>query len=155
MARPAKSIKTQSRHNTKADIKEREEAENRLKGDTNIEAPAHLTENQKSIFEYIKDVLGSEGADILGRLDVFVLSQTAIALDRLQTLDTIINHDSTLIIDKDTVSARKAYVQEFNRFCNELCLSPQARAKIGSLNLSKKKEKEDPILQLLKRADSS
>lgn len=155
MARPAKSIKAQSRHNTKADIKEREEAENRLKGDTNIEAPAHLTENQKAIFDYIKDVLGSEGADILGRLDVFILTQTAIAVDRLQTLDAAINLDNTLIIDKDTVSARKAYTQEFNRCCNELCLSPQARAKIGSLNLSKKKEQADPILQLLKKADSS
>lgn len=155
MARPAKSIKTQSRHNTKAEAKEREEAENRLKGNSNIEVPEYLTEEQKAIFKYIKCVLDSDGADILGQLDVYIMSQTAIAIDRLHTIDEQINSNSALITDKDIISARKAYMQEFFRCCNELCLSPQARAKIGSLNLSKKKEQMDPLLQILKRADSS
>lgn len=155
MARPAKSIKTQSRHNTKAETKEREEAENRLKGNSNIEIPAYLTENQKVIFEYIKSVLDSDGADILGQLDVYILSQTAITIDRLRTIDDQINSIPTLMTDKDIISARKAYTQEFFRCCNELSLSPQARAKIGSLNLSKKNEQTDPLLQILKRADSS
>ena len=100
MARPAKSIKTQSRHNTKAETKEREEAENRLKGNSNIEIPAYLTENQKVIFEYIKSVLDSEGADILGQLDVYILSQTAITIDRLRTIDEQINSIPTLMTDK-------------------------------------------------------
>lgn len=155
MARPAKSIKTQSRHNTKTEVKEREEAENRLKGNFDIETPEYLTDNQKAIFDYIKNVLDSDGADILGQLDVYILSQTAIAIDRLRTIDEQINNDSAMITDKDVISARKAYTQEFFRCCNELSLSPQARAKIGSLNLSKKKEQTDPLLQILKRADSS
>lgn len=155
MARPAKSVKTQTRHNTKKDIQLREETENRLKGNSRLEPPSYLTESQRDIFEYIKSVFDSEGADILGQLDVYILSQTAIAIDRLKSIDEIINFDSGLIIDKDTVSARKAYTQEFFRCCNELCLSPQARAKIGSLNLQKSKENSDPLLQILKRADSS
>lgn len=80
---------------------------------------------------------------------------SAIAIDRLRTIDEQINSIPTLMIDKDIISARKAYTQEFFRCCNELSLSPQARAKIGSLNFSKKKEQTDPLLQILKRANSS
>lgn len=154
MARPAKSVKTQTRHNTKADKSRREAVENALKGNGTLTPPDYLTLEQAAIFEKIKAVL-SQGADILGELDVYILSEAAITIDRLSQIDKQISTDSALILDKDVTMIRQKYVQDFFRCCNELCLSPQARAKIGSLNLQKSKEDSDPLLTILKRADSS
>ena len=50
-------------------------------------------------------------------------------------------------------NARAKYQSDLWRGCNELCLSPQARAKIGSLAAQKQKEKKDPLLAALSDDD--
>lgn len=51
------------------------------------------------------------------------------------------------------MASKDKYTKDLYRCCNELCLSPQARAKIGSLNLTASKNKEDPLLNALKEAN--
>ena len=45
-------------------------------------------------------------------------------------------------------NTRKEYAANFFRICNELGLSPQSRAKLGSLAVKKDKADSDPILKL-------
>ena len=150
MARPAKVIDVQARHNTKEDISIRSKIENDFKGDAEVKPPVFLTERQQVIFEHIVRVL----ENFLGELDTYVISEAAITINRLQEIDEQINLNNDLLLDKDIIAVRKIYTAEFFRYCNELSLSPQARAKIGSLAMAKDKEKEDPILKIFSADES-
>ena len=61
-----------------------------------------------------------------------------------------INANSSMLTDKDIMAIRKGYTQDYFRLCNELGLSPQSRAKLGSLSLQKDKQNNDKLLTLLK-----
>ncbi len=149
MGRPAKSVKTQSRHNTKSEEKERLEIEEKLRGKSDkLKPPKYLNESQKKIFKWIKKELTESG--ILSNLDIYILTQFSIAIDRLQAIEMKINDDFELVFDKDLMSSKDKYTKDLYRCCNELCLSPQARAKIGSLNINAQKDKNDPLLDALK-----
>lgn len=153
MARPCKVIDSQSRHNTKAEIEERKENEERIKSlaDKIGEAPGYLSTEQKQIYKFIIDELKATG--ILTNLDVYILATCAIAVDRLQTIETIINKNIGKLVNKDLMSAKDKYTKDLYRCCNELSLSPQSRAKLGNLALSNKEKKEDPLLKALRGDD--
>ncbi len=149
MARPAKAINVQSKHNTKAETEKRKIVEDKLRGKSDkLIPPESFTKNQKQIFNFIYKEL--EASNILSNLDIFVLTNTAITIDRIQQYDKAIAEDSERLYDNVTINNRDRSVREFLRYCTELCLSPQARAKIGSLALSKEKEQADPVLSLIK-----
>lgn len=149
MGRPAKSVKTQSRHNTKSEEKERLETEEKLRGKSDKLKPStYLSKSQKKVFKWIKAELEESG--ILSNLDVYILTQFSIAVDRLQNIEMKINDNFDLVFDKELMSSKDKYTKDLYRCCNELCLSPQARAKIGSLNINAQKEKNDPLMQALK-----
>lgn len=148
MARPCKPIETQSRHNTKEEIELRKEQEKKLKGLADkIRPPSYLEKNQRKIFKYIVAQLKASG--ILCNLDIFVLTTCSIAVDRLREIEDIINSDKNKMWDKDVMSAKDKYTKDFFRCCNELSLSPQARAKIGNLTLQAKGDEEDPVKKAL------
>lgn len=148
MARPSKSVKVMSKNLTKEEINLRLETEERLKGGAdNISPPTYLNARQKKIFNYIIDQLKASG--ILGNLDIYILSQTAIAIDRLQQIEKMINKDIHRIYDKDLIKAKSEYTKDFFRCCNELSLSPQSRAKLGNINLQAKEKEDDVLLQVL------
>lgn len=148
MARPCKSIKTQSRHNTKEEIEARMEQESKLRGMADkVKPPSYLNKEQKKIFKYIVKELEASG--IIGNLDVFILSTCSIAIDRLQEIETLINEDINKLGDKTLMASKEKYTRDLFRCCNELSLSPQARAKIGSLNIKAKADAEDPVLKAL------
>lgn len=152
MARPSKPISIQSRHNTKEEIEKRKEQEERLKGLADkIKPPKHLTKNQKKIFKFIVDQLKASG--ILSNLDIFMLTTCAIAVDRINEIEEMINKEPILLRDKDLMSSKDKYSKEFFRCSNELSLSPQARAKIAGLNLQAKEKEEDPVIKALKGDD--
>ena len=44
-------------------------------------------------------------------------------------------------------------MSEFFRICNELCLSPQARAKLANINANAEAEKVDPLLSIIRGND--
>lgn len=90
MASPTKSITTRTGHMSKADVDRRLEYKAKLRGDSDkIRAPAYLTLQQKKYFRTIVDYLKESG--ILGNIDVYLLAQTAITIDRIQACEVAIN----------------------------------------------------------------
>ena len=153
MARPCKSIEGQSRHNSKEDIEKRKETENKLRGlaDKIEFPPDYLTEEQKLIYKEIFNEL--KASQILSNLDIYILSSCSIAIDRLQYIEQIINKNPRALMNKDLMSAKDKYNKDFYRCCNELSLSPQSRAKFGSLSLKAKEKEEDPLIKAFKGDD--
>lgn len=153
MARPCKVIDSQSRHNTKAEIEARKEKEERVKSlaDKINTPPKYLSKEQKSVYKFIIEELRMTG--ILTNLDVYILSTCAIAVDRLRTIETIINKKPSSLFNKDLMSAKDKYTKDLYRCCNELSLSPQSRAKLGNLVLDNKEKEEDPVVKALREND--
>jgi P27 family predicted phage terminase small subunit len=134
---------------TKAELKARIEVEDELKGGSeNLIPPNNLNANQKKTFKYIVDEL--KASKVLGNLDSYMLEMGVIAIDRLQTIEKEINRDFSKIYDKDLMSAKSKYTTDFFKFCQEACLSPQSRAKMGIIATNKKIEEADPLLKVLK-----
>lgn len=152
MARPAKSVKIKSGAIAGNEEAIRSEVEDKLRGPAvELIPPSHLSSEQKEIFRYIVDQL--RDSDILGRLDVYVLESTSIAIARIRQINGMINDDPALLSDSSLQSTRAKYQTDMWRGANELCLSPQARAKIGSLAAQAAKAKEDPLLKVLSGDD--
>lgn len=148
MARPTKSASVSSGKIGKDEKKSRIEQEQKLRGTAdNITPPEHLNDRQKDIFYYVVDELKTSG--ILGNLDTYVLSTFCISVDRIQTIEEAINRDPEKLYDRVLMSAKDKYTKDFFRCCNELSLSPQARAKIGNINSQAAKEETDPLLKVL------
>ena len=130
----------------------RQDIEDKLRGESERPIPPpNLTPDQQEIFDFIVD--GLVASDILGRLDVFVLESTAVAIDRLRYINGMMDERPELVAHPGLQGARSKYQSDLWRGCNELCLSPQARAKIGSLAAQKAKEKKDPLLAALSDDD--
>ena len=127
MARPCKSVKSMSKNLTKEEKEARLKAENKLKGGADkISPPKYLNKNQKKIFRNIVKELKES----------WILEK--------------INEKPDLIYSKDLRLANDKYTKDFFRCCNELSLSPQSRAKFANINLEAEKEKEDPLLKVLR-----
>jgi len=140
------SAKTTAKHLTKTEMEAKLGTEEKLKGKSDkLKPPKYLTPTQKKTFKFIVKEL--EGAGILGNLDVYVLSECCIALDRMQEIESKINQEPELIISDKLLQAKDRYTKSFFRCCNELCLSPQSRAKMGNLNLQAKEE--NPLIKAL------
>lgn len=149
MARPAKAVAANSSNLTALEVRERQFVENQLRGEGELKPPSFLTKSQKKLFKSILKML--ENADILGALDIYILSQTAISIDRLQSIEQQINDDPTLLENSAFMASKDKYTKDFFRCCNELCLSPQSRAKLGAAAAQKKKS--DPLMDVIGDAD--
>lgn len=148
MARPAKSTKLTRKHLTEEEKEAKEKAEEQLRGNgDNLTPQAYLTERQKEIFENI--VAEMKAAGVLGNLDTFVLSQAAVTIDRMQSMEQQINENPLLLENGTFISTKDKYTKDFFRCCNELSLSPQSRAKIGNIAMNNQKEQADPLLAIL------
>ena len=151
MARPAKSARVKTGTITKEEEAQRLEIEDKLRGKNDkLVPPLYLTESQMEIFNYIMAEL--QEADILGNLDLFILAQTAIAVDRIQELDRQANDKKELLFENSFRMARAEASKEYFRCCNELCLSPQSRAKL-SIAKVKPGEKKKTIMDLINGDD--
>jgi len=148
MARPAKATVTLVGHQTKDELAKRKEAEGALRGCAEkLKPPRWLNKGQRMVFKFVVDEMAA--SDVLGNLDVYVLTQFAVATERMFHLEREINEHPRLATDKDRIFARNSYVKDFWRGANELSLSPQSRAKIGALNLSKMEDERDPMTRLI------
>lgn len=148
MARPTKSSVTRTGNMTKEERAFRAAMETNLRGPGGKpKAPTYLNAKQKRLFRFIVD--GLLAADIVSNMDEFVIANTAIAVDRLREIETMVNEDASLLFDTKLMGTRAKYEGTLWRGCNELCLSPQARAKIGSIAMSKRKEEQDPLIAIL------
>lgn len=148
MARPAKSIKSQTGHITNAEEELRLLTEARVKGGSEkLVAPEELTDKQKEIFNYILSEL--KASEILGNLDIYVLKYAAIVMDRMDYMEQEISKDPTLLFDTKFMGTKDKYSKDFFRCCNELSLSPQARAKLSISNVNALKENRNPLIDAL------
>ena len=153
MARPCKSAALLTEcSQTKAETAYRMEQEQALAGCCdNLSPPEWLSDNQKFIFTSI--VNGLKEAGILGELDIYLLTECAVSIDRLQYIEQELNRQPELLETKDGASiikAKDSYTRDFFRCCNELSLSPQSRAKIANIRLQSEQEKVDPLCDLFK-----
>ncbi|NRT34130.1 P27 family predicted phage terminase small subunit [Clostridium beijerinckii] len=148
MARPSMSATVTSKHLTEEERKNKIETEQKLKGSSdNIKPPKHLSAKQKKIFKYIVDELVN--SDILGNLDIYVLSTTAICIDRLQEIEKLINEDIEKLNDRKLMGSRKDYQSDLFRCMSELSMTPASRAKLGNINLQTQQNQNDPLLNIL------
>lgn len=148
MPRKAKPVSTMDRHNTKKEIAVRQGVETRLQGDTSVVCPDYLTNEQRMVFESV--VKHYIEAGILSSVDSMALSVFCVAINRLFEIEAQINKGERDPFDSKVVAARSKYEATVRWGCAEFCLSPQARAKIGSLFAAKTKDIEDPLLEALK-----
>lgn len=150
MGRPAKPVAISSGKISKETKNKRKKAENELRGGSDLVTPPDwLNVRQHQIFEYVAKELA--GGKIVGNIDVFILSSFAVAVDRLEQIEKMINDNSELMQDKDLLRAKSKYTADFNTGIKELSLSPQARAKLGGINIVAEKENENPVNELLER----
>ena len=132
---------------TAAERAVRLETEESLRGKGGaLTPPDYLSGNQQAVFRFIVAELDESG--ILGNLDVYILTAAAVAIDRLAAMEESINADPSLLSDSTYMASREKYSRDFYRCCNELCLSPQARAKLAGLRVQKEKA-ENPLLKVL------
>ncbi|HBJ1647363.1 P27 family phage terminase small subunit [Clostridium botulinum] len=150
MARPCKSAKILTEcSQTKEEINSRIEKEKLIRGNANNIIPSMpLTESQYKLFEFIVDEL--KASEILSNLDKFLLTKAAIAIDRLHYIESLVNQKQNLLFNKDVMSKKDSYDKDFYRCCNELCLSPQSRAKIANININTKNAEEDAVIKVLR-----
>ena len=148
MGRPAKPAQAGTGKIGKQEKSDRKTAENKLKGQSKNVKPAYeLTKNQKKIFNTIRKILSDAG--VLGELDAYVLTATTVAADRIAEIDLKVNKNPSLMMDKDTAAVRGKYWSDFRQGCNELGLSPQARAKLGIVAAANKSKESDPLASML------
>lgn len=146
MARPTKSVELMSKHLTQEEVSSRQEKEKKLRGSCDkLKPPKYLTPSQKRIFRYILDNLVA--SNILGNLDVYVLTNCSVAIDRIQMMEEAINKNNDLLNCKIFMASKDKYSKDFFRYCNELSLSPQSRAKLANINI--KSNEVDPLLEAL------
>ena len=147
MARPAKSIKSKTGTITKAEEKARTKVETRLRGtDDKLHPPDYLTEEQKRIFLYILENL--DESKMLGNLDQFILASASVTIAQLQDYDMQSNKDPDKMLNSAFRMARSETKKNFFRCCNELCLSPQSRAKL-SISAVKAEPEKKTIMDIL------
>ena len=148
MGRPAKPAAVSSGKIGKDKRSTRQKKEELLKGKVDkLSPPDWLNERQKEVFTYVAQELA--GGKIVGNVDVFVLTSFAVAVDRLEKIEQLLNRDSDAMLDRSLMLAKSKYTADFNTGIKELSLSPQARAKLGGINLDAEKESMDPVLMLL------
>lgn len=122
-----------------------------LKGSVdNLFPPEYLTEEQKQVFFYILENL--DESKMLGNLDQFILARASVTICQLQNFDREANLEPKLLLDTKFRMAKDAATKDFFRCCNELCLSPQARAKI-SISAVKIEPEKKSLMDILNDED--
>ena len=147
MARPTTSAKLIKGAMTKNNKAIRLAVENRFRGDRYDETvPEEFDDEETRAYLWLCEVL--RPADVLGEPDRHTMKLAAITIARLERLDQMAREDPDLLLDKYYNGARNGYISQYLKFCQQLCLSPGARAKVGSL-VKNQKAAEDPLIKVL------
>jgi len=162
MARPRKpAALKQGKSETKEHLEDRAEVEQDLKGNNDKlhDIPDSLDDLGKKYYLYIIDELEISG--ILGNLDVFIVTQTADCLSKIEQLDNIMKHSDLIFetIDKmgnvipkehPAIGAKMKYLSLFRALSTQLGLSPSSRAQLSEMNMEQKETENDALLNALK-----
>lgn len=145
--RKAVSARVTKKHLTKDEMEKRIAVENAFIDNGEITPPTYLTKDQLAAFKLIENALRE--AKVLSKLDTVTITQAAVAICMLHQSNKQVARRPTLAVDKDFVGTQERLVRTYLKLCDELCLSPQSRAKLGVLVANQKKEDTDPLLSVL------
>lgn len=147
MARQARTTATTKKHLTKAEKEKRQEIENINIDSLPSEPPADLSDSRKEIYTFIVSTLNDSG--LIKKLDIEVVKQACITIDRLHQVDQLI--DTEGLTNKNLLTAKNQLFTQFLKIADLLMMSPQSRAKLGAVNVRSKEK--DPLIELLEDMD--
>ena len=154
MGRHPVDISINSKKNTKDDIAVRAKVKAMFGAEfsKDLKPSDRLNSNQKKLFNFLKKHI--EDVGILGDIDAAIMETVCIAIDRLQSIEKMINEDFELIRDRDLMSAKSKYTTDFIKGVEFFGMAPTARAKFGTLIANAKEKEKDPLLNVLKGKSS-
>ena len=149
MARQPKPVDTISAAMSKQAKANRKAIESAVRGsdDELVEAPDYLSEPEKQVYNWLLAEL--KPVRILSNVDLPVLERFSTAVVRLREIEAIVRECGVGAMTREMVSIKSSYVRDFDAGVKELALSPQARAKIGTLTIAAAEKNADPVAQLL------
>lgn len=159
-ARKPASLK-KGKSESKESLKRREELEKQLMGnnDSIKNIPTHLNKEEKIYYSWlIKEI---EISGIITNLDIPLLEQTATCLWMIRVATDHIRDNGQLIYKIDrfgnmeekenpSIKILQNCQTKYANFCNQLGLSPAARASLAGKQAEARTEAEDPLLKALK-----
>lgn len=149
MAKPARVSTGKVKKEKK---EERIAVESAVRGaDDKLEAPDYLTEPEKEVYNFVLQEL--KPIRILSNVDYFTLARFSSAVVRLRAIEDRVRKEGIKVLDNDTLKIKASYLKDFDAGVRELALSPQARAKIGTLTIAAAEKKTDPVLKLLEATE--
>lgn len=162
MARQRKpsSLKKGNSEN-KSQLAEREAIERQLMGNSDDvkSIPEYLSEEEKIYYKWLTEEI--EICGIITNLDKPLLEQTANCLWVMHKCDAHIRANGVLISKSDrfglieekenpSIKIKLAYQSKYASLCNQLGLSPAARASLAGKKAEAKEQENDVLLQILK-----
>lgn len=154
MPRPPKKAETKTSRIDKVDSATRTKVEDLFGAnlEDGLKPSKRLNSNQKKLYNFIVDHF--KKINVLGDIDTIMLETTVIAIDRLQSIEKMINEDFELIRDKSLLSAKDKYTKDFLKGVEKFGMSPIDRAKFGVLTVQAKETENDPLLKVLGKKSS-
>lgn len=151
MARPSKSIDQVVGHRTKAEIKEREEAESKLKGSDDLiyKTPSWLCKEAKKIYKFLIEQFKQTG--ILTNLDKETVAICADTIAKMREAQKLIDEHGLMIDGKANpmINVYEKYSKIYAKMITELGLSPTARSRMALTQVKAQQEEQDPILKII------
>lgn len=163
MPKSPKPVGLQNRHNTQKEKADRAAREKALKGSDNsvYSIPTELKlKREKEIYINLVNELKASG--ILSNLDIPILIQTVDSIIKMEDAKKSIKKygmvqekvDGTLS-KNPAITIYKDYQTIYYQCCLQLGLSPGSRSKLAGINVQVQKEKDDPLLTVLRGGKSN
>lgn len=152
MARPSKPTAVSNRKIGAAEVAKRKAIESAVRGgDDNLTAPDYLSEPEREVYNFLLEEL--KPVRILSNVDQPVLERFSTAVVRLREIEAKVRAEGVESMTRDMVTVKNSYIKDFDAGVRELALSPQARAKIGTLTIAAAEKNADPVEKLLEAAN--
>lgn len=146
---------------SKAELKRREELEKQLMGNAdNVHSvPDYLNDYEKIYYSWLTHEVEISG--LITNIDKPLLEQTANCLWIMRQCDDHINKNGILVEKTDrygnceekenpSIKIKLNYMTKYAALCNQLGLSPAARATLAGKAAQIAQEEADPLVQALK-----
>ena len=159
VSKPA-SLRT-DRKISKEEIQTREEIEEQLMGNSdNVKSiPNYLNDLEKIYYKWLTEEIEISG--LVTNIDKPLLEQTANCLYVMRKCDEHINKNGLLVEKYDrngnmeekpnpSIKIKLDYMTKYASLCNQLGMSPSARATLASKSLQAQEEENDVLKQILR-----
>lgn len=161
LARPRKDTSALTGAYTKDAMKERVEAENRLKGNSdNLVAPEFIRLDEVAMTKYEELVNELKQVEVIANVDVDLLAVYAdtwskyIKATKMLMMQSMVEEQENKLgaitkMQNPYIKIQQSYADRLIKISSLFGLSPADRTRIAHLNPSDKNDKPDPLLELL------